>query len=200
MFSGIVEAVSRIISTEGQNEGRRFRIARPALFRDLAVDNSVAVNGVCLTVTQLDAESFCADVVPETLMKTTLGKLQPDCFVNLERALRYGDRVGGHLVQGHVEGVGEVLAIEGKGNSTRFTLAIPEHLMELIVSEGSITLDGVSLTVAERLDIRIVVAIIPYTLANTRFGSLVIGDTLNVETDLIAKHVRQLLQSNARVS
>lgn len=158
-------------------------LERPPAFGDLSIGSSVCVSGACLTVSRLSADSITFDVMPETLRSSTLGSLQGGDCVNLERALRLGDRLEGHLVQGHVEGIGEVLSIQ----NAEFSIRLPVNLCSFVVPKGSIAIDGVSLTVASLLDDRSTVALIPETLRRTTLGSLRVGDLVNVETDILLR-------------
>jgi riboflavin synthase len=192
MFTGLIEAVGRVERNDPAGSGRRLRIAAP-LATELAPGDSVAVNGVCLTVAAHDAEGFDADLAPETLRVTTLGMLVPGVRVNLERPLRADSRVGGHFVQGHVDGVASVVANRLDGDCRWLELDLPAPLAPLVIAKGSIALDGVSLTVAALEGARVAVQIVPYTLAHTALGDRRPGDPLNVEADMLGKYVRRLL-------
>ena len=193
MFTGLVKAVGRVEAIERNAEGARLRITTP-LAGDLTGGDSVAVAGVCLTVAGLDDSSFEADAMNQTLALTTLGDLMPEDRVNLEPALRAGDPLGGHIVQGHVDCTAEVTGVDEDGIARRVALALdPEHL-RLVVERGSVTLDGVSLTVAALTEGGFEVSLIPETLERTTLDELKPGDRVNVELDVIARHVARLLQ------
>jgi riboflavin synthase len=154
---------------------------------------SIAVNGACLTVVEKGKRDFTVDVSPETLIRTNLEQLGKGSLVNLERPMRLQDRLGGHLVTGHVDGVGTVAAIDKKGDFTFFNFRVPQQLGSLVVSKGSVAVDGISLTVNERRRQGFSVAIIPFTLQHTNLRALRVGDKVNIETDLIGKYVRRFL-------
>jgi riboflavin synthase len=189
MFSGIVEAVGRIRGMEPVDNGCRFRIDAP-FARELADGESVAVEGVCLTTTGRGAGYFEVEAIATTLSRTTLGRLEPGAEVNLERALALGDRLGGHLVQGHVEGVGEVLRLEREGEHVLLDVALPEVVADVTVLYGSIAMSGVSLTVnAMPVPDVAQVALIPYTLEHTTLRALGVGDGVNLEGDMLGRFV-----------
>ncbi len=192
MFSGLVEAVGRLQSREGD----RLRFACP-FAAELAVGESVAVNGVCLTVEVHDASGFAATAVATTLRRTNLGALRIGDAVNLERALPADGRFGGHIVQGHVDGVGTVGARTADGPWTLLRVAAPAGILRYIVPRGSIAVDGVSLTVADRDDAGFAVALIPHTEANTTLGSLALDARVNLEADIVAKYVEGLMRATA---
>ena len=192
MFTGIIEAVGLAARVEPLEGGRRLRIACP-FAAELGVDESVAVNGVCLTVTAQDAEAFEAVAVEETLAKTSLGDLAEGDGVNLERALRLGDRLDGHLVQGHVDATGTVESVEALADSHLVRVRYPEAFAPYLIPAGSVTLDGISLTVARLEDEALTVAIIPHTWAHTTVGAWTPGRRVNVELDLVGKYVVRAL-------
>jgi riboflavin synthase len=190
MFTGLVNALGTVVSVApGEAGGARIEIDSE-LAGELAEGDSVAVNGVCLSAAPLSASSFAADVVAETLRRTTLGGLGAGERVNLELALRASDRLGGHVVLGHVDGVGEIRARHPGGE---IEIAIDAPLARYVVEKGSIALHGVSLTVASLDGATLTVALIPQTLASTTFGACAVGDGVNVEVDILAKHVEKLL-------
>lgn len=194
MFTGIVTHIGRIESAIPADGGVRLRIRCPDLAGPgLQAGESIAVAGVCLTVTAFDAAGFYADVSGETLRLTTLDGLGPGSVVNLERALRAGDRLGGHLVSGHVDGVGTVAAIAADGLSQRYRFDVPEGLRRYLAVKGSITVDGVSLTINSVDGAGFGVNLIPHTLAHTSLGTLRPGDRINLEVDQIARYVERLL-------
>lgn len=202
VFTGIVEAVGRIRSVDYRNDITRFTIAGPVWVRDLEIGASVAVNGACLTVVDKDAESFQVEAVPETLRRTNLGSLQPGHEVNLERAVRLGEQLDGHLVTGHIDGMGTVVSIQKDsrdqsgttGESYRLTVEAPEEIMQYVVPKGSIAVDGVSLTVAQCDHRRFSVVIIPHTWRVTTLGYRRPGDPVNLEADIIGKYVRRFVE------
>ncbi len=193
MFTGIVEGLGEVVKVTPIAKGKRFFIKPPFTLDDTKLGDSIAVNGACLTVTSIRGDLFSVDVSPETLARTTLGKLAPGAKVNLERALRLGDRLGGHLVSGHVDGVGKILSREQKGDFIFFTLELPQDLSQFVVEKGSIAVDGISLTVNEVQGRLVKLAIIPHTAQLTTMGFRKAGDLVNIETDLIGKYVLKLL-------
>jgi riboflavin synthase len=195
MFTGLVQSLGRVgeVSDDGHG-GRVLRIVEPNLAPTLDLGESVAVNGACLTVVERDAESFRFLCGPETLLKTTLGRMTVGDRVNLERALRVGDRLGGHFVTGHVDAVGTVTDRQRSGEWENFRFACPADLAELMVPKGSIAVDGVSLTVVDVGPDGFRVMLIPHTLAHTTLGFRGVGADVNLEADLLAKHVRKLVR------
>jgi len=198
MFTGIVEELGRVRAVTPRAGGARLELACTEVLSDAGIGNSIAVNGCCLTVVELGDGWWAADAQIETLDRTTLGALTPGDPVNLERPMRLGDRLGGHLVLGHVDGVGEVTAVEAlPDGSTRVTVRAPGPLARYLVEKGSVTVDGASLTITTVRDIgdgaEFGVALIPHTLAVTTLGVRRPGDRVNLEADMIAKHVERLL-------
>jgi len=189
VFTGIVEEVGEVRHAA---EGRLQILARRVL-EGTEVGDSIAVNGVCLTVTSLTEEGFAADVMPETLRRSSLGALRPGSRVNLERALTLASRLGGHLVSGHIDGTGRVAEIRREKNARVMTLAAPPELTRYIVVKGSVALDGVSLTVAAAGERDFSVSLIPHTRQATTLEERKVGDTVNIETDIIGKYVEKLL-------
>lgn len=195
MFSGIVQAVGRISGIETRGGDRRLRFDTGALnMSDVAVGDSICVSGVCLTALDVEADSFCADVSVETLARTTLGQLPQGARINLEKSLRLSDRIGGHLVSGHVDGLGRLLAIDADARSRRWTLEVPPALSRYVAAKGSICVDGVSLTVNEVDGCRFGVNLIPHTLGATTFADRQVEDEVNIEVDLIARYLERLNQ------
>jgi len=195
MFSGIVEAMGTLLEHGAGPDGHRLRIAAGLLeLDDVKIGDSIAVNGCCLTVVDLASDSFSADVSAETLRCTTLGAVQAGQRVNLEKAARIGDRLGGHLASGHVDGVGTVLRRRDDGGSLRLTLRAPESLARYIAPKGSICVDGASLTVNEVAGADFAVNIIPHTRAGTVIGQYREGQQANLEVDLLARYLERLLQ------
>jgi riboflavin synthase len=193
MFTGLVESLGTVRSLRLEGAGRRLVIAVPPFAGELTVGDSVAINGACLTVVASDAETCSFEVAPETLRRTNLGRVQPGDRVNLERSLRLSDRLGGHLVQGHVDAVGTFERREPDGDWVMVWFRCPSHLLSHVVSKGSIAVDGVSLTVVDVTDEAFSVALIPHTLAVTTLGFRQPGDPVNLETDLLAKYVHKAL-------
>lgn len=177
MFTGIIEATAEVLQTGAG----KLAVARPTTFDDLKPGSSVSVAGVCLTVSAVNGKTMSFDVTEETLSVTTLGSLKKRDRVNLERALKAGDRIGGHVVQGHVEGVGEVASC----GLRELILELPTALLKNITHKGSIAIDGISLTVARIDGDEVVIALIPHTIENTTLGSLKSGDKVNIETDVL---------------
>lgn len=193
MFTGLIADVGTIESIERDDGGARLRIAT-TLARELAGGDSVSVAGVCLTVTDLDGNGFAADAMNQTLEVTGLGALASGDRVNLEPALRAADRLGGHVVQGHVDGTGEVAAVTADGFATRIEVRVDPGLARYVVEHGSVAVDGVSLTVARLTDDGFEVSLIPETLERTTLSALEPGSRVNVEVDVIARYAERLLQ------
>lgn len=192
MFTGIVEEIGTIRSIQPGSKSVRIAIEADVVLEGTKLGDSIATNGVCLTVTQLDARCFWADVMPETLKRSGLGELRTGSPVNLERALRWDGRLGGHLVSGHIDGTGRLVAMDRDDNAVWYTISADEALLRYVVEKGSITLDGVSLTVADVGRDYFRVSLIPHTRQITALGSKRIGDCLNIEVDIIAKYVEKL--------
>jgi len=193
MFTGIVQAIGTVARIEQRGGDTRLRIESSALgFGDVAIGDSICVAGVCLTAVELDDQAFAADVSLETLACTTLGALQSGNCVNLEKSLRLADRLGGHLVSGHVDGVGKVLAVEADARSQRWSFEVPPALARYIAAKGSVCIDGVSLTVNEVAGNRFGVNLIPHTIEVTTFHDRRVGAAVNIEVDLIARYVERL--------
>ncbi len=198
MFTGIVQTVGRVARLEARGGDTRLVVEAGALdLSDVALGDSICVSGVCLTAIALDGNTFAADVSTETLSRTTLGLLKSGKGVNLEKSLRFSDRLGGHLVSGHVDGVGEVAAVEADARSQRWTFVLPAPLARYVAEKGSICVDGVSLTVNEVAGNRFGVNLIPHTIDVTTFRDKRVGDTVNIEVDLIARYVERLRNAEA---
>ena len=194
MFTGLIEGVGRLAACEPRGGDARLRIEVGTLpFEDVALGESIAVNGVCLTVVAFDVMSFEADASNETLALTTLGALPVGRALNLERAMRPTDRLGGHLVSGHVDGVGSVVSIAEDARAQRWRFRAPPALLRYVAQKGSICVDGVSLTVNAVDADGFEVALVPHTLAHTAFGGTRAGDAVNLEVDLVARYVERLL-------
>lgn len=192
MFTGLIEDVGAVESVEAGAGGARIRIAT-RLGAEVAAGDSVAVDGACLTAARADAGGFEVEAMNETLAVTSLGGLEPGSHVNLELAVRASDRLGGHIVQGHVDGVGEVVAVEEDGFARRLRVALPPELLRYVVEKGSIALDGVSLTVAALGEDWAEVSLVPETLERTGLGEAAPGGRLNVECDVVAKYVERIM-------
>ena len=195
MFTGLIKDIGVVKSRKVNSAGIELAISSTRLGKDIAIDDSVAVNGVCQTVTKIDAPTFWVQVVATTLEKSNLGSLQTGDQVNLELAARPEDRLGGHIVQGHVNGIGVISGITPQGNSYLLKVTVPPALSKYIVDEGSIAIDGVSLTVAKIEGQQMSCAIIPHTWNNTVLCQRRVGDKLNLEVDILAKYVEKLLCS-----
>jgi len=192
MFTGLVESLGTVIRVEDAGEGRRLSVRDP-MGPQLAVGESVAVNGACLTVVEIRGDEFGFEVGPETLLKTNLGTLRPGDRVNLERSLKVGDRLGGHFVQGHVDAVGTIDARVRNGDWEDVWFRCPAELTRLMVPKGSIAVDGISLTLVNVEPERFSVMLIPHTQAVTTLGFKKVGDAVNLEADMLARHVAKLL-------
>jgi riboflavin synthase len=194
MFTGIVEEMGAVTAMEKTLAGTRLTILASTVLGDLKLGDSVSVNGTCLTVVTKDERNFSVEVSPETLSVTTLGHLTAGAPVNLERAMKLNERIGGHLVAGHVDGVGTIRHRHQEGNAIFFTIEAPHELLRYCVVKGSVTVDGISLTINDVTDKGFSVAIIPHTAKVTTLGLKQPGDTVNLESDLIGKYVERLLQ------
>lgn len=195
MFTGLVEEVGTIRSIDPVGNGARVEIAASTVLDDVEMGASIAVNGCCLTVVEWGDDWWAADAVPETMDRTNLGQLMPGDPVNLERPLAANGRYGGHVVQGHVDGTAEVVALdELDDGSWRFTFSLPPDLAGYVVEKGSIAIDGISLTVAAVSPTTFSIAIIPHTFAVTAMGNRAVGDTVNLEADVLAKYVERLVR------
>ncbi len=198
MFTGLIEAVGRIVGRTPQGGDQRLRFAVATLpFADVQMGESIACNGVCLTVVAFDAAHFEADVSTETLDLTTLGALPLGAAVNLERALRVGDRLGGHLVSGHVDGLGRVESVQDDARGQRWRFSAPKPLLRFIAQKGSIAVDGTSLTVNTVDDAGFEVMLVPHTLTHTGFGAMAAGTVVNLEIDTVARYVARLQDTEA---
>lgn len=194
MFTGIVETVGRVVAVEPQGAKTRLVIEAPAVTDALPIGASVAVNGACLTVVEVRGEQVAFEAVPETLARSSLGGLRAGSAVNLERAMRADARLDGHIVQGHVDGMGRVRALDRRGDDVRLAVACEPGFAELLVPKGSVAIDGVSLTVVGVAPDGFDVALIPHTLAVTTLGERRPGDAVNLEADVLGKYVRTYLE------
>jgi riboflavin synthase len=195
MFTGIVEELGVVKSIEKQTDALRITVEGPLIVSDIKRGDSIAVSGTCLTAVEHDEASFTADVMLETLKRTSLDGIKVGDQVNLERAMTAATRFGGHVVQGHVDGVGEIISREPSDNWEWLRVRIPAELMKYVVLKGSITIDGVSLTVNEMGDDFVGLSLIPETLEKTTLGSKAIGAKVNIEADVMAKHIERLLEA-----
>lgn len=194
MFTGLIEEVGRVHAVEAHAEVRRFWISATTVRADARLGESIACSGCCLTVVGLQPGQLAFEVVPETLRCTTLGAWQAGDRINLERSLRLDQRLGGHLVQGHVDGVGEVIDVAGEGESKRVTISLPAPLERFVAMKGSLSVDGVSLTVAGIASGRCEIAYIPHTLSVTTAGDYAVGRRVNLEVDLMARYLARMLE------
>lgn len=199
MFTGIVEEMGAVTSMEKTLAGTRMVILASAVMSDLKIGDSVSVNGTCLTVVTKSERDFAVEISPETLSVTTLGHLAVGAPVNLERAMRLNERLGGHLVAGHVDGVGTIRSRHQEGNAIFFTIEAPPEVLRYCVVKGSITVDGISLTINDVSDHGFTVAIIPHTATVTTLGLKQVNDSVNLESDLIGKYVERLLQERSQL-
>lgn len=199
MFTGIVEEVGRVAHIVQNGENRRITIEAQNTSRELKTGNSVAVSGVCLTALDIKPGSFCADLAPETWVRTSFSRMQEGALVNLELPMKADGRFGGHIVQGHVDGVGTLISFDRIHDSENWWLHIdiPRELDRYVVYKGSISIEGISLTVAKIHERRCTIAIIPHTVEMTNLASLRSGDPVNLETDLIAKYVEKMMQGDS---
>ena len=195
MFTGLIQQIGTLSRRETVAGGLRLVIAGAPWDPPLTLGESMAVNGACLTIARIQGENFVGDILQETLDRTTLGDKRPGAALNLERALRLGDSLGGHLVSGHVDGIGAVSCRQAKGRDWILRVTCATELLRGMVLKGSIAIDGVSLTIMELDERSFAVALIPFTCEHTALGALKAGDTVNLETDLIGKHVRRTLET-----
>jgi riboflavin synthase len=197
VFTGIVEELGDVVAVDDLGDASRFRLRGPVVTDGAKHGDSIAVNGVCLTVVDTGDGEFTADVMAETLNRSSLGALRPGSRVNLERPMALGGRLGGHLVQGHVDGIGVITGRKTSENWDVVTISLPEELSRYVVEKGSITVDGISLTVVEAGFDHFTVSLIPTTLALTTLGTKQTGDPVNLEVDVLAKYVERLLRAGA---
>ncbi|MBR6070540.1 MAG: riboflavin synthase [Ruminococcus sp.] len=197
MFTGIVEEVGTVVGIQRGGNKSFIRIKAQKVLEDVKLGDSIAVNGVCLTVTDFDSASFQADVMNETLSRSSLGSLRSGSPVDLERAMAAGGRFGGHIVSGHIDGTGTITDIKNDGIAVWYTVSAKPEIMRYIVEKGSVAIDGISLTVAKVAESSFSVSIIPHTVAQTVLGAKKVGDTVNLENDIIAKYVEKLLKPDS---
>ena len=198
MFTGIIEDIGIVEQLNKSNEFLKLKISSIKINKNVYIGDSISVNGVCLTVDDIvseeDKKVFGFSVVHETLLKTNLDNLEIGSIVNLERAVKFSDRLNGHLVQGHIEDVGTIIQKKHLNSQVDFLIKLDSQLMKYCIVKGSIAIDGISLTIADQIDNSIKVAIIPHTLENTNLKSKTVDDTVNIETDIIAKYIENLIE------
>lgn len=198
MFTGIIEETGSVVAFRPEAEAWRLVIAAEAARQDAALGDSIAVNGCCLTIAMLEGGNLHFDVLEETRRLTNFTAFQPNGLVNLERSLRFGGKMGGHFVTGHIDTTGEIIALESRGKDHYLRVRIPEGMTRYIVHKGSIAIDGISLTIAEVTDTEFAVWLIPHTMLATNLHSRRVGDAVNLEFDLLGKHIEKL--ANYRIS
>ncbi len=196
MFTGIIEEIGKIQKTQPIAGGISVKIEAKKILKDISVNDSICVDGVCLTATKTDDSGFWVDAVGATLEKSTFAEIKPSASVNLERSLRLNDRLGGHIVQGHVNGVGTISEIQKLGENYLLKISIPEELEKYLIKEGSIAINGISLTIAEVIKNQTAISIIPHTWQNTTLQHKNVNDKVNIEIDILAKYVEKLLSKN----
>lgn len=194
MFTGIVEEMGTIAGIQRGAKSAVLTIQAEKVFEDIHIGDSIALNGVCLTVTSFGRGTYTADVMNETLQRSSLGNLSIGSRVNLERAMPADGRFGGHIVSGHIDGTGTIVKVEKDDNAIWYTIAAPEELMKYIVEKGSIAIDGISLTVAKRSDTDFAISMIPHTAKETVLSQKKPGDTVNLENDIVGKYIEQLMR------
>lgn len=195
MFTGIIEGLGTVAKLKSSGRGKRLAVTTDLSLKEMKIGDSIAVNGACLTAVAISANRFEADLSPETLSRTTLNKVKTGDRVNLERALRLSDRLDGHLVSGHIDGIGTLSGREGDENAIIITIAVSEALLRYVIPKGSVAVDGISLTVNTCSHDRFSVSIIPYTSKLTTLGFKKKGDAVNIEADMIGKYVERFVQS-----
>lgn len=193
MFTGIVEGKGKVLKVEFQGEARKLFLKIPSHLTEIRLGDSINIDGVCLTVSDIKGDVIELDLSPETIGRTTLGNLKEGDQVNLERALRITDRLGGHIVTGHIDGVGDIVEKKWYERFLNLKIRVPESLSNYIVNKGSIAVDGISLTVNEIQGSEIQLAVIPFTIEKTTLGDKKVGDKVNLETDVLAKYVEKLI-------
>jgi len=198
MFTGIIEEIGTVADVTTRQSHFQIRIEAEKVLDDLQVDHSVSVNGVCLTAVRVDEGSFAVDAVAETLSKTNIREVTAGTRVNLERALRLQDRMGGHFVQGHVDGLGTIRRIGTRSDGSWLSVEIPAELERYTIPKGSICVNGVSLTIAEKKSRHVTMAVIPHTMSHTTFMYAKSGDPVNVEVDFFAKYIEQFIHSDSK--
>jgi len=198
MFTGLIEEVGKIKQLSKTAQGLKLTVEARQILDDVKLGDSIATQGVCLTVTDLTPSSFSVDIMKESIDRSSFKALKVGSLLNLERSVTLNTRLGGHMVSGHVDGVGSVMAIEKMGIATLYTIRTPEHLLKYIVEKGSIACDGISLTVVKVLPSAFQVSIIPHTAAHTSWKDLKMGDMINLEVDMMAKYVEKILDAQLK--
>lgn len=198
MFTGIIEEIGKAASIKNTGDAYKLSILAKKVVSDIKLGDSIAVNGVCLTAASLSSTGFTADVMPETLKATNIGKLKPGSSVNLERAIAAGGRFGGHFVSGHVDGTGKIIRKQQLGNAVQYEIGTSEELMEGLIVKGSVAVDGTSLTVFDVSQGSFTLSLIPHTLAGTILGEKECGDTVNIESDMVGKYVGHFIKGMKR--
>lgn len=193
MFTGIIEEIGKVKKIISFSGGKKIEISAKKITDDMKIDDSVCVSGVCLTVIAFDSTYFAVEAVGETIEKTLIDKLTLNSSVNLERALKLNDRLGGHIVQGHVNGIGRLTDIKKRGKNYYIEIEFPQELDKYFISEGSVAVEGISLTIAKLYSTSLGISVIPHTWVNTNLSLKSIGDYVNLEVDLIAKYIEKLL-------
>lgn len=193
MFTGLIQALGVVKSVSENASGKTMIIQCPELIRSIAIDDSIATNGVCLTATEIHGDCFTTHAIHTTLDKTTTGSLKPGERVNLELAMRASDRLGGHMVQGHVNAIGHITHIDTLGDNWQISISFPENLRKYMILQGSICIDGISLTIAQLTETQLMVSIIPHTLSHTTLRDRSIGSAVNLEVDIMAKYIENFL-------
>lgn len=201
MFTGIIEELGQVKKIQRQStKSVQLTIRANTINSDMKIGDSIAVNGICLTVTTFDENAFNVDVMPETIKATSLGTLKPGSSVNLERAMHANGRFGGHFVSGHIDGTGKITRKEKLENAIYYDIEVPKELQHYLLKKGSIAVDGVSLTVFEVNDQTFTISLIPHTVSQTVLGEKIAGSTVNIECDMLAKHVEQMIKQTDRSS
>ena len=200
MFTGIVEEVGRVSSIKNSTNSAILTIEAEKVLEESKIGDSISVNGVCLTVTDISSKSFSADIMHESLKRSSLGELKKGSRVNLERALKLSTRLGGHIVSGHIDGVGKIKSIKKDDNAVWYCIEAKEKILKYIIEKGSVAIDGISLTVAEENDKDFSVSVIPHTRAASNLSEKKIGSRVNIENDCIAKYVEKLLHLDGDIS
>lgn len=200
MFTGIVEEVGRVSSIKNSTNSAILTIEAEKVLEESEIGDSISVNGVCLTVTDISSKSFSADIMHESLKRSSLGELKKGSRVNLERALKLSTRLGGHIVSGHIDGVGKIKSIKKDDNAVWYCIEANEKILKYIIEKGSVAIDGISLTVAEENDKDFSVSVIPHTRAASNLSEKKIGSRVNIENDCIAKYVEKLLHLDGDIS
>lgn len=193
MFTGIIEEIGTVVSVTRSSQKAQVAIKADKIFSDLKLGDSVAVNGVCLTASAISGDTFTADVMNETFSRTSLSQLKPKSHVNLERAMSAQGRFGGHIVAGHVDGTGTIMAVEKDDNAVWYTISAKPDIMKYIIEKGSVAIDGISLTVAKLTDSCFSVSIIPHTAKETILSEKSVGDMVNLENDIVGKYIEKLM-------